>query len=439
MKKEKKQNVAANAQAVTKPVAPSAFARVEERVNAVDVNGTKTQWTTNDEYNNIVGYDGIIKTKSSIKDVLSTESADWVTAVPSNLLTYLSLEYSVEEIKKVVDMELPNGLVTKLTLTDNGNIRLFLDKNKLKELPNKQADNDKNESNDESNRYRVGLVDKCYNNVLSTLGLDKFPDTMMTLAADTGSEFKVSAEGIIIDIKGKDFIANRILPSIIREENIKGYPLSNIKLSDIKINGDRLFFALTFKNRQVTDSITVSNKTLVVARFSMTHEIFAELSKPYLDTVAVGAKIKFADVNSVTGKFTDDEDGKAKCAIAKKCIETNGFEVFAVPVIDITGADSLYKKGSTKEGFKNPILNFSLPQSANGISMSYLNYGHIRKKLNAVIEGTNVLTYVLNESTIVLPNIKKLVLASVFDGDIPSNLKVSWASDNTKFGFSLSL
>jgi hypothetical protein len=432
MKKEKKKAAVDSAQSTASvdQLPNSTFARVEQRVNTADTNDTTQQvFVKKDEQGSEVPkFLASIKVDDSINDILSTQQNEWTTVIPSNLVYYISFKYSVEDLKKAMEFDLPKEVVSKVTLTNTGAIRLFLDKDKLKELPDRK-DADK----DASNLFRSGLIDKCHRDILSKLNLNKFPEALTDLSSEDGN-FKLVGRQITMDLDGKKFIVNRILPGIIREEVIKGYPLSNIEVTPIKISGDFLYFATTFKNSAIADGITISNKSFVAARFSMTHENFAELAKNYLDAAAPGSRVKFASYQSVTSNLSEE---KGEIKLATRCINTNTFEIKTIPMINIAEATSLYKHGDNKKGFKNPLLTLSR-HGSNSECVSF-NGNAIRKKLGLVLDSENVLTYNSNDGTCILPNVKKLILASIFDGELPPYIKVSYSTDNTSIAFDVTV
>lgn len=436
MKKEKKKAAVDSAQSTANvnELPNSTFARVEQRVNTADTNGTTQQvFVKKDEQGSEVPkfLASITVGNGNINDILSTQQHEWTTVIPSNLVYYVSFKYSVEDLKKTMEFDLPRELVSKVTLTNTGAIRLFLDKDKLSGLPDRK-DVDKDDKN-ASNLFRSGLIDKCHRDILSKLNLNKFPEALADLSSDDDN-FKLVGREITMDLDGKKFIVNRILPGIIREESIKGYPLSNIEVSPIKISGDFLYFATTFKNSVIADGITINNKNFVAARFSMTHDSFVELAKNYLDAAAPGSRVKFASYKSVT-EHLSEEKGETK--LAARCIHSNTFELTTIPMINIEEATSLYRHGDNKKGFKNPLLTLS--RHGNNSEHASFNSNAIRKKLGLVLDHENVLTYNANDGTCVLPNVKKLILASIFDGELPPYIKVSYRTDNVCIAFDVTV
>lgn len=418
MKREKKVSAAEE----TKAMPQATFVDEPVRKNSLESNDTDMFVKMTDFAAKVSGFAGTIKSEHNVADVFMEHGKGWTTVVPSNILSFISFKYHVDELKKLMMLvDLPKGAVNKVALA-SGNVRVFVNKDKLAELPASDAVVDKE-------YLKGGLIDECHRNIAVKLNLNKFPKTMLEMAASKG-EFKL-AEGnkVMVDLDARKFIVNRVLPTIIKEESVKGYPLSNIEISQLKTEGDYVFFALTFKNTSIADVVTVDKKNYVAANFSMPHEVFGQLTKEYLDVAAAGAKVIFVDTKSLTNQLKGTE-----VDMVKKTIQTNGHVVTTTPVIKIDEATSLFEKAGEKT-WKNPLLGLAF---GSGDTRASINPKLIHSKLGNILDG-DVIEYVANGSTAILPNVKKLILASLFDGEIPSDLRVSYSSSNTGIAFAVSV
>lgn len=422
MKREKKKASDKQTEA-PKKVALSSTLIKDERVNTADTNDTSFENMT-EFANKLSGFGRHIKSETTVENLMA-EPSKWTVVVPSNILSLVSFKYSCEDLKKFVSQELPKGTIHRLTFTGNS-VRLFINKEKLADLP----DETQLVNVDNKNLYSTKLIDDCHRSLMAKLNLNKFPRMLSDMALKDG-EFKLTTGSrIIMDLDSRKFIVNRVLPSIVTEESIKGYPLSNIELTNVLVEGDYLFFALTFKSVAVADSITIHKQNFVAANYSMSHDKFKELAKTYLDISAPGARVEFVNTKSLTDNLSG-----ANVDIAKKSIQTNGFKLNTTPVINIEEAKSLYKKESGNRVFKNPLLKLTASMDSDHVAF---DMKQVESKLSAVLDK-DTLRYSVNGATVVLPNVKKLILASLHDGEIPTNLRVSYSTSNANIGFAVSV
>lgn len=423
MKREKNKSVS-NAETENKALPQATFVDEPKRKNSSDTNDTDFEkWT--DFSSKVSGFSGTIRSEHNVADLLEGQGKDWVTVIPSDIIVVANFKYHVDELRKMLAVDLPKGTVSKLSLVSN-NIRLFINRDKLGDLPEADSVDSK-----KKNLYKTQLIEDCYRDLVSQLNINKFPKILQDMAVGD-KEFKLSdGNKILLDIDSKKFITNRLLPVIIKEESVKGYPLSNVAISEIKTEGDYVFFALTFKNQAVVDVITINKKNFVGVNISTSHEKFAEIAKNYLDIVAPGSKVIFVDTNSLTKELKGDERD-----IVLKHIQTTSHVTPTTPVIAIEAASSLHNKPADEKVWKNPLIKLALED--DGDTKITYNTKTIKEKFATVLDG-DVVEYVANGSTTILPNTKKLILASMFDGEIPSGIRVTYSSSDTQIGFALSV
>lgn len=422
MKRDKSKSVS-NAETENKALPQATFVDEPGRKNSSDTNDTDFEkWA--DFSSKVSGFGSTIRSEHNVADLLEGQGKDWVTVIPSDIIVVANFKYHVDELKKMLAVDLPKGTVSKLSLVSN-NIRLFINRDKLGDLP------ETNGADSKKNLYKTQLIEDCYRNLAAQLNINKFPKILQEMAVGD-KEFKLSdGNKILLDIDSKKFITNRLLPVIIKEESVKGYPLSNVAISEIKTEGDYVFFALTFKNTAVSDVVTINKKNFVGVNISTSHEKFAEIAKNYLDIAAAGSKVVFVDTNSLTKDLKGNE-----VDVVKKYIQTASHATPTTPVIAIEAATSLHDKPADEKVWKNPLIKLALED--DGDTRITYNTKTIKEKFATVLDG-DVVEYVANGSTTILPNTKKLILASMFDGEIPSGIRVTYSSSDTQFGFALSV
>lgn len=424
MKREQK----ASKKEAKRNVVPSATFEDEapkKRVDTSDTNDTVFVKMM-DSLSQVAGLSGTIKSENNVADIFEDKVDNWTVVLPTNILTCVDLKFKNDDVKKLMGFDLPKGLVNQVNFVSAASIRATINKNKLAELPD--TDETTVVGN---NKFSSGLIDKCQRDLLSKLNLNKFPKSLTELAAKDG-EFKVAPQNkLLIDLDSRKFVVNRILPTIIKEEKLKGYPLANIQMSNIKVDGDYLYFRLTFKSNTVVDIITISKANFVHVNFTLPHSEFAELAKNYLDVAAPGARVEFVNHASVTAGLKG-----AEVELVKKATRTNTSDVTTLPVINIENAKSLYDSIATGKKYKNPIFNICNADSDRKVTV--FSTKNIQSKLATVLDD-EVLQYTAGGNTVVLPNTKKLILASVFDGELHSGLRVSFRTSNEDIGFAISV
>lgn len=366
--------------------------------------------------------------------IISESSNDYLNVMPKdnstkefpiNILNFLSLKFSLGEVKKkivaalVAEEDATN--TEKVSIAQNiiSEIRFTNDKDRnLIAILNKNIILKNNEIKT--------AIDSCKNDPFFKYNVDKVPPLLRELSIDY-KEMTVVGSEIVLVLNIRKIISTIILPRMIVKGGAKATYNQFIKLSEkIETSQRQIFFALKVESASTcTDLILVERDNFVVANLTMTTAQFVNKASIAVNKLNMGSAVQFfrtADIKS--NNNVNDPVINNMLGIA------SGIPVLSAPLIRLNTQNYLKSSISTK----NPLLDSLI---GNSSSAPVLSTDKVSQDFSTVID--KIFTYYHNDDIYILPNFRKLALIALFKeiGVNPFKIDVTTDMDNVSIALSI--